>query len=240
LSTKLKCLLLDDELPGLTYLKMLCEQIPDLEVVKSFNNPVVFLNEIPDLEFDLCIMDIEMPEMNGLQVANLISGKPVIFTTAYTEHAAEAFDIDAIDYVRKPVKKERLQQAIEKAKIRLNQHRPEKKFIQINTDKGKAVIFFEQLAYVKASEIDSRDKVAHLVDGSTIVLKNISFKSLKSMLPTEDFVRINKKEVIALKIVKLFSFDEITTTIPVDGKIPLKLSLGEVYREVFLQRVKAV
>lgn len=240
MSTKLKCLLLDDELPGLTYLKMLCEQIPDLEVVKSFNNPVVFLNEIPDLEFDLCIMDIEMPEMNGLQVANLISGKPVIFTTAYTEHAAEAFDIDAIDYVRKPVKKERLQQAIEKAKIRLNQHRPEKKFIQINTDKGKAVIFFEQLAYVKASEIDSRDKVAHLVDGSTIVLKNISFKSLKSMLPTEDFVRINKKEVIALKIVKLFSFDEITTTIPVDGKIPLKLSLGEVYREVFLQRVKAV
>ena len=240
MSTKLKCLLLDDELPGLTYLKMLCEQIPDLEVVKSFNNPVVFLNEIPDLEFDLCIMDIEMPEMNGLQVANLISGKPVIFTTAYTEHAAEAFDIDAIDYVRKPVKKERLQQAIEKAKIRLNQHRPEKKFIQINTDKGKAVIFFEQLAYIKASEIDSRDKVAHLIDGSTIVLKNISFKSLKSMLPTEDFVRINKKEVIALKIVKLFSFDEITTTISVDGKTPLKLSLGEVYREVFLQRVKAV
>lgn len=240
MSTKLKCLLLDDELPGLTYLKMLCEQIPDLEVVKSFNNPVVFLNEIPSLEFDLCIMDIEMPEMNGLQVANLISGKPVIFTTAYTEHAAEAFDIDAIDYVRKPVKKERLQQAIEKAKLRLNQHRPEKKFIQLNTDKGKAVIFFEQLAYIKASEIDSRDKVAHLIDGSTIVLKNIAFKSLKSMLPTEDFVRINKKEVIALKIVKLFSFDEVTTTISIDGKTPLKLSLGEVYREVFLQRVKAV
>jgi len=240
LSTKLKCLLLDDELPGLTYLKMLCEQIPDLEVVKSFNNPVVFLNEIPSLEFDLCIMDIEMPEMNGLQVANLISGKPVIFTTAYKEHAAEAFDIDAIDYVRKPVKKERLQQAIEKAKLRLNQHRPEKKFIQINTDKGKAVIFFEQLAYIKASEIDSRDKVAHLIDGSTIVLKNISFKSLKAMLPTEDFVRINKKEVIALKIVKLFSFDEITTTISTDGKTPLKLSLGEVYREVFLQRVRTV
>ncbi|MBN9295073.1 MAG: response regulator [Flavobacteriia bacterium] len=240
MSTKLKCLLLDDELPGLTYLKMLCEQIPDLEVVKSFNNPVVFLNEIPSLEFDLCIMDIEMPEMNGLQVANLISGKPVIFTTAYKEHAAEAFDIDAIDYVRKPVKKERLQQAIEKAKLRLNQHRPEKKFIQINTDKGKAVIFFEQLAYIKASEIDSRDKVAHLIDGSTIVLKNISFKSLKAMLPTEDFVRINKKEVIALKIVKLFSFDEITTTISTDGKTPLKLSLGEVYREVFLQRVRTV
>lgn len=239
MTTKLKCLLLDDELPGLTYLKMLCEQIPGLEVIKAFENPVTLLNEINHLEFDLCIMDIDMPEMNGLQVANLIQGKPVIFTTAYKEYAAEAFDIDAIDYVRKPVKMERLQQAVEKAKIKLNQQRNEKKFIQLNTDKGKAIVFFEQLAYIKASEIDSRDKTAQLIDGTTIVLKNISFKTLKSMLPPGDFVRINKKEVIALKIVQLFSFEEITTNIASpDGKAPLKLTLGEVYREGFLKRVK--
>lgn len=218
---------------------MLCEQIPGLEVIKAFENPVTLLNEINHLEFDLCIMDIDMPEMNGLQVANLIQGKPVIFTTAYKEYAAEAFDIDAIDYVRKPVKMERLQQAVEKAKIKLNQQRNEKKFIQLNTDKGKAIVFFEQLAYIKASEIDSRDKTAQLIDGTTIVLKNISFKTLKSMLPPGDFVRINKKEVIALKIVQLFSFEEITTNIASpDGKAPLKLTLGEVYREGFLKRVK--
>lgn len=239
MNTKLRCLLLDDELPGLTYLKMLCEQIPDLEVVKAFENPVTFLNEIENLEFDLCIMDIEMPEMNGLQVANLIQGKPVIFTTAYNDHAAEAFDIDAVDYVRKPIKMERLQQAVEKAKAQIGQKRPEKKFIQLNTDKGKAIVFFEQLAYIKASDIDSRDKIAQLVDGTTIVLKNISFKTLKSLLPATNFVRINKKEVIALKIVQLFSFEEITTNIyTADGKTPLKLTLGEVYREDFLKRVK--
>lgn len=239
MSTKLKCLLLDDELPGLTYLKMLCEQIPSLEVVKAFENPVTFLNEINHLDFDLCIMDIEMPEMNGLQVANLIKGKPVIFTTAHNDHAAEAFDIDAVDYVRKPVRMERLQQAVEKARIRLNQQRTEKKFVQLNTDKGKAIVFFEQLAYIKAYEIDSRDKIAQLTDGTTILLKNVSFKTLKSILPVNDFVRINKKEVIALKIVKLFSFEEITTNIhSSDGKTPLKLTLGEVYREEFLKRVK--
>lgn len=218
---------------------MLCEQIPNLEVVKAFDSPTKLLKEIPELDFDLCIMDIEMPEMNGLQVANLIHGKPVIFTTAYKEHAAEAFDINAVDYVRKPVKMERLQQAIEKVKIRLDQQRNEKKFIQLNTDKGKAIIFFEQLAYIKASEIDSRDKIVQLVDGTTIVLKNISFNSLKSLLPANDFVRINKKEVIALKIVQLFSFDEITTNIvSSDGKNPLRLILGEVYRNSFLKRVK--
>lgn len=79
---------------------MLCEQIPELEIVKAFNNPSTFLKELPNLEFDLCIMDIEMPDMNGLQVANLLNGKPVIFTTAYKEYAAEAYDLDAIDYVR--------------------------------------------------------------------------------------------------------------------------------------------
>jgi len=238
-STKLRCLLLDDELPGLTYLKMLCEQIPDLEVVKAFDNPVNLLRELSDLEFDLCILDIEMPEMNGLQVANLLHGKPVIFTTAYTDHAAEAFDIDAIDYVRKPVRMERLQQAVEKAKMRLNQQKNEKNFIQLNTDKGKAIIFFDQLVYVKASEVDSRDKIARLQDGSTIVLKNISFQALKTVLPADRFVRVNKKELIALKIVQLFSFDEITTNITApNSKNPLRLILGEVYREGFLKRVK--
>ena len=66
MNTKLKCLLLDDELPGLTYLKMLCEQIPELEVVKAFDNPETFLKESEFLQFDLCIMDIEMPGMNAI------------------------------------------------------------------------------------------------------------------------------------------------------------------------------
>lgn len=228
---------MDDELPGLTYLKMLCEQIPDLEIVKVFENPVALLNEVHHLEFDLCIMDIEMPEMSGLQVANLIKGKPIIFITAYNDHAAEAFDIDAVDYVRKPIKMERLQQAVEKARVRISHQKTKKKFVQLNTDKGKAIVFFEQLVYIKASEIDSRDKIAQLIDGTTILLKNISFKTLKLLLPATDFVRINKQEVIALKIVQLFSFDEITTQIVTEGK-PLKLTIGEVYRESFLKQVK--
>ena len=108
-------MLLDDDLQNLTYLKMLCEQIPELEVVRAFNHPQKLLQAIPNLEFDLCILDIEMPDLNGLQVANLLNGKPVIFATAFDEHAADAFDLNAIDYVRKPLSLDRLQQAVEKA-----------------------------------------------------------------------------------------------------------------------------
>jgi len=238
LNTKLKCLLLDDELPSLTYLKILCEQLPELEVVKTFNSSVTMLNEISQLEFDLCILDIEMPHTNGLQIASLLKGKPVIFTTAYKDYAADAFDLNAVDYVRKPVSLDRLQQAVVKAQSRLKNGVETKSFIQINTDKGKGLIYFNQLCYVKASEIDSRDKIAQLVDGTLITLKNISFEKLLHMLPESDFVRINKKELIAIKSVQAFSFDEIITTIQTEPGQPLKLILSEVYRNDLIKKVK--
>ncbi len=238
MNTKLKCLLLDDELPGLAYLKILCEQLPELEVVKAFNSPLVFLSEIPKLNFDLCILDIEMPEMNGLQIAPLLNGKPVIFTTAYKEYAAEAFDLDAVDYIRKPIKKERLHQAILKVKSRLSSQWNEKQFTQLNTDKGKALIFFDQLAYIKTSDSDSRDKTAHLFDGTVLTLKNISFEKLQELLPKNTFCQVNKKEMIALKAVKVFSFGEITASIEDPAGKVVKLALSEVYRNEFLSKVK--
>ncbi|SKC86040.1 DNA-binding response regulator, LytR/AlgR family [Ohtaekwangia koreensis] len=238
MSTKLRCLLLDDELPGLTYLKMLCEQIPELEVVKAFNSPEIFLQEIPSLDFDLCILDIEMPVMNGLHVANLLQGKPVIFVTAYKEYAAEAFDLDAVDYVRKPVKKERLQQAVQKAVKRIGKINTAKNFVQLNTDKGKALLFFEQVCYIKTSESDSRDKAVQLVDGTILTLKNISFEKLLEVLPADQFSRINKKELVAIKSVHFFSHDEITTNIVQPSGKPLVLSLSESYRQEFINKVK--
>ncbi len=217
MNTRLKCLLLDDELLGLSYLKMLCEQLPELEVVKAFNNPETFMKEVQRLEFDLCILDIEMPEINGLQVANLLNGKPVIFTTAYTEYAAEAFDLNAVDFVKKPVRIERLQQAVQKAIFRNQKLAPgtARQYVQLNTDQGKALLFFDQLCYVRVSDMDSRDKVACLAGGEIITLKNITFEKLIGMLPSNDFCRINKKELLALRCVQVFSFDEISINLKV-------------------------
>ncbi len=97
-----------------------------------------------------------------------------------------------VDYVRKPIKKERLIQAFEKAKeqISTTQRKP---FIEWNSNIGKTVILTEQIAYIKTSEIDSRDKDIILNDGTTIVLKNLNFKTLLEMLPSKDFAQVNKK-----------------------------------------------
>lgn len=238
MKTKLRCILLDDELPGLTYLKMLCEQLPEVEVVKAYNNPEALIKDLPILDFDLCIMDIEMPGFNGLQIANLLRGKAVIFTTAYKEYAADAFDLDAIDYVQKPVKMERLHQAIEKAISRLNSREQKKSFVQLNTDQGKSLIFFNQLGYIKVSHVDSRDKIAVLINGTSITLKNVTFSKLEEVLPPAEFVRINKSEMIALEVVKVFSFDEITTSILSENGKPIRLNLSESYRAEFLKKVK--
>lgn len=235
MNTKIKCLLLDDELPGLTYLKMLCEQIPELEIVKVFNNPEKLLAEAPNLDFDLCILDIEMPDLNGMAVANLLENKYIIFTTAYKEFAVEAFEIDAVDYITKPVKKERLEKAVAKVLKRIEKHE-QKQFISINTNKGKSVLFFDHLLYIKASDTDSRDKVAFLKDGSTLVLKNISYEKLQEKLSKVRFCRINKREIIAVSIVNFFTHDEITTNVMLPNGKPLVLSLGLSFKDDFLIR----
>lgn len=237
MNTKLKCLLLDDELPGLKYLKMLCEQIPELEVVKAFDNPEKLLSEIKNLEFDLVITDIEMPGIDGLSVANLLKDKMVIFATAYKEYAADAFDIEAIDYITKPVKKDRLQKAVTKALEKINKKTSTKKFVQLNTDKGKALLFFDQIIYIQPSESDSRDKEVLMKDGNSILLKNITFAKLLSQLPKADFCRINKKDIIAMTAVKFFAHDEITTTfLDRSGKNAV-LFLSDIYRSDFLCKI---
>lgn len=238
MNTKLKCLLLDDELPGLTYLKMLCEQIPELEIVKTFNNPEKLLSDIPNLDFDLLISDIEMPGIDGLHLAEKLQDKLVIFCTAYKEYAAEAFNIDAVDYITKPVKLERLQKAVAKALERFEKSNSDKKFIQLNTDKGKTLLYFNKIQYIKTAASDSRDKTVLLTDGSFLNLKNVKFDTLLNELPDADFCRVNKKEIVAVKAIKFFNHNEIVLYHVEENSKNTTLILSETYRADFLKKVK--
>jgi len=220
------------------YLKMLCEQIPELEIVKTFNNPEKLLAEIPQLDFDLLISDIEMPGMDGLHLAGMLEGKMVIFCTAYKDYAADAFNIDAIDYITKPVKPERLQKAISKALERFDKPDTSKKFMQLNTDKGKTLLYFNQIQYIKTAESDSRDKTVLLADGSFLNLKNIKFDTLLKELPESDFCRVNKKEIVAVRSVKFFSHNEIVLHHLEKNDKNSTLILSETYRSDFLKKVK--
>jgi DNA-binding LytR/AlgR family response regulator len=217
---------------------MLCEQIPELEIVKTFNNPQKLLSDIPELEFDLLISDIEMPGMDGLHLAELVGDKLVIFCTAYKEYAADAFNIDAVDYITKPVKLERLQKAVSKALERFEKPDTAKKFIQLNTDKGKTLLYFNQIQYIKTAVSDSRDKTVLLADGSFLNLKNVKFDTLLKELPETNFCRINKKEIIAVKAIKFFNHNEIVLHHIEENNKNTTLLLSETYRSDFLKKVK--
>ena len=232
----LRCILLDDEIPSLRFLKMLCEQIPGLEVVKAFNDPTSLLKEYRKLSFDFCILDIEMPEFNGFDLAKELKDFPIVFSTAYKQYASDAFDINAVDYMRKPLSLQRFQQAIMKVEQLISKRAETVPFAQFNTNKGKTILYFEQINYVQIAEVDSRDKTVYLADGSFILLKNISFDKLMEILPEQDFIRINKKEVIATKIVKFFSADEITSNLSDDQDLPLLFNLGESYKKMFFEK----
>ncbi|MGV3459839.1 MAG: LytR/AlgR family response regulator transcription factor [Flavobacterium sp.] len=239
MNTKIKCLLLDDELPGLTFLKMISEQIAHLEVVKAYNNPQLLLDEWQDIDFDLLITDIEMPGTNGLQVAEALRGKAIIFTTAYKDFALDAFEKNAVDYLVKPVKPERLQQAVEKAgKFLSGQKRVKPKQIQLNTDKGKALLDPDKMFCIATSDIDSRDKIIIMKDGSRIIVKNASFEKLLEMLPKDDFIRINKKTAVALRNVAYYTHEEIRADVMQPDGSPYTFPLSEIYRSAFSERIK--
>ena len=234
---KLRCLILDDELPGLTYLRLLCEQIPNVEVVKVFNDPIKFIDQSKNIAFDFCILDIEMPQLNGLEVAQLLGNKPVIFSTAYKDYAADAFDLSAIDYIRKPIQLDRLKKAVTRVEKAIGDNTARKDFFHANTNKGRAVLFFDQILHITTAEKDKRDKLLRLEGNEILTLKNISLDQLMELLPEEKFSKVNKKDIIALKIVKYFAHSEIVTTLISSTGQNILLSLGESFKDDFVRKV---
>lgn len=230
----LRVVLLDDELLALSYLRTLCEGISDIEVVKAFNNPLVFLSEVSNLSFDFCISDIVMPNLNGLQVAEKLNSKPIIFTTAHNEYAADAFDIEAIDYLRKPVQRERLERAIEKVRVRLEQSKNQATWT-VNTNKGKFTIQLSTIVRFSTDTYDRRDKLLLLENGDELVVKNKSFDQLLQELESVSFIRISKSELVSREFIQGYQGDVVLSKIRTkDGKY-IEFSLSENYKKSFLE-----
>lgn len=230
----IKCILIDDELPMLGYLQALCRQLLDVEVVKSYNNPQKFLDELDTLEFDTCIVDITMPGIDGLQLVRYLRDKAIIFSTAYKEYAAEAFDLDAVDYIRKPYQLERLEKAFLKAKDWLSLKKRPQHHMQVglNTNRGKARIRTDEVAFITVAENDRRDKTIVFKDGRDILAKNITFDQLLDILPDRDFCRINRKTLISMDTVATYTDQWVYCLLPQSEK-PIPFAVTEQYRDTF-------
>ncbi len=174
-----------------------------------------------------------MPVINGLQIANLLSNKHLIFTTAYRDYAVESYNLEVIDYITKPVQKDRLEKAFRKIEKLTKESKPVSEYITLNSEKGKSIINTNDIFYITVSDVDSRDKIIHFKDESILLIKNNSFEKLKETLPSRKFTRINKREIIAMNCVNYYSHDEIVSKILIDGK-PKTFTIGINFRNEFL------
>lgn len=234
---KIKCVILDDELPSLTYLRMLCEQLPYVEIVKCFDSSQQFAAEIPTLQFDICLLDINMPGLSGLELAERLRDKYIIFVSAHPEFAVDAFDLDAIDFIKKPVIKDRLEKALSKAHKLITEKPAIKPYFNWNSNLGKSIIYFDEIEYITTSDVDKRDKTAILSDERVLLLKNITMEKLVSILPSSDFIQINKGEIISRKAIFAHASSEVTLKTKNALRTNVQLALGEAFRKPFMDWV---
>jgi DNA-binding LytR/AlgR family response regulator len=198
----LKCLIVDDEPPAIRLIEKYLSRVPFLELVSSTTNALTALSVIEEGGIDLVFMDIQMPDLTGLQLSKLVKGKTnIIFTTAYPQFAIQSYEVDAVDYLLKPFEFERFYEAVLKVK---NSFKVEVKeiskevddFIFIKTD-GKnnfEKVYVNEICYIEGL----KNYVAiHLKDRQ--VITNNTLKSIEDFLPAADFVKTHKSFIVSMR-----------------------------------------
>jgi len=188
---KLKCITVDDEPLALDKIRNYIQRIPYLELLQEFDNAVDALNFMKDHKVDLMFLDIQMEELTGIQMLEVMANKPiVILTTAYSQYAIKSYDLNVCDYLLKPISFQRLVNACEKASSQLMQ----------NTYFSKPVILQAEPAH---------DDYIFITNGKLV--QKLNLKDIYFIEGMKDYVRIWTKEE---KIMTLLTFVKLLDILP--------------------------
>ena len=228
----MKCMIIDDEPMAIEILEDYVDKTPFLKLASSFRNPFKALDYLRQNEVELIFLDINMPDLTGIQFLNSLAKPPlVIFTTAYSEYALQSYDFCAVDYLLKPIEFDRFLKAANKA------------LQQFNAINSKIADQVEKYILIKSGADLHRIKILDIcyIKGTgnyvTFFLKKDSVMSLLSMkqalklLPQKYFIRIHKSYIINYQQVTVIKSDSVSIN---SAEIPI----GEVYKVDFLERVK--
>jgi len=213
---KISCMIVDDEPLARSLLTQYVAKVPSLELIQACSNPLEALDVLRESSIDLLLLDIQMPDLTGINLLKILPKKPlVILTTAYSEYALEGYELDVIDYLVKPITLERFLKAIEKVIHRLTTQNPIpnvspnsnpvlEKALAV-TEPSQSFLFVKdgsKLVKVKLQEIlyveGLKDYVAiHTPNKKIVTLQRI--KSLETQLPETHFIRIHNSYIVALE-----------------------------------------
>ena len=231
----MNCIIIDDEPLARDEMEVLIREVSSLEVLKKFSNAFAATEYLAANEVDLLFLDIEMPGLNGVDFAARIPGKCLtIFTTAYPQYALRSYELDAIDYLLKPIDKGRLEKAIRKAGLykSLLSDDMEKNTVEgnsgdylfIKSERRFYKVNFKDIIYIEGL----KDYVVMYTQNQKLITA-MNIKTIYQKLPADLFFRVSKSFVVNMGYIT--SFDNHFVYVG-DTDIPL----GEIYRNDFFRR----
>lgn len=200
-----RCLIVDDEYYAIELIENYLQRLGGYQVVDKLRNPLAAFRILESEPIDLLFLDIQMPQLNGLVLLNNLQSKPAtIFTTAYSEYAHKAFDLEAVDYLVKPFSFERFSKAVGKAERLLTAEAPVATgSLQVRSNRKWINIPYQDILYIEGWKEYVR---VHCT--SEVVTTLLSMQELEEKLPAQ-FVRIHRSFIVARQKVTAFSLDEV-------------------------------
>jgi len=229
LPIRIKCLIVDDEPPAREVIKRYIEQMELLELTAECANAIQAITILQRQPIDLIFLDIRMPQLNGTDFLKTLKNPPkIIFTTAYAEYAVEGYELDAIDYLMKPIRFDRFLKAVNKAlpaqdkpaplKIDSTEEKKEDSFVYFRADRKMVKVFLSEILYIESM----KDYIKVVTSQSAIITKQ-SISSVEAMLPERLFVRTHRSYIVSLDKIKSFTNELIEVS-------NVSIPVGKLYR----------
>jgi two-component system, LytTR family, response regulator LytT len=218
MNNNIRILMVDDEFLALKLLEDYTSRLPGLEVVATTKSVTEAMDILAKEQIDLLFLDIQMPILSGVNLFKSLQKKPLaIFTTAYSEYAVEAFDLNAVDYLLKPYGFERFVQAINKVRETLSpkaEPASESSFIVVKVEGRLQKVLLKDLLYVEGL----KEYVKLVCSGKQYVTFE-RLKNIAEMLPAADFVRVHKSFIVAKQAVQSLEGNQLDL-----GKVKIPIS----------------
>ena len=229
---KLKCIIVDDEPPAIRLLEKYVAKVTFLELVGTMTNSLEALRMVETTDIDLLFLDIQMPDLTGIQLSKILKGRTrIIFTTAYPQFALESYQLNAVDYLLKPFEFERFYEAVLKVKEvpqKIEEGIATEGYLFIKTD-GKSnfeKVFLNEIIYIESLK---NYLAIHLRNKQIITYSTL--KHFDEYLPKTDFIKIHRSYIVALQHIE--QTDSLAVYLN-DTNLPI----GETYRTAFFETIK--
>jgi DNA-binding LytR/AlgR family response regulator len=223
----MKCIIIDDDDASRAVLKRLVQQVNYLDLVSVCSKPSEAINLLKKDQIDLAFLDIEMPEMTGMELLKSVAMPPTILTTTHKEYALDAFEHNIIDYLVKPVALPRFIKAVEKAKAiqdkLASQDVVERDYFFIKKDSVHTKVPTKDILWIEALG----DYITiHTLNGKYIL--HLTLKSIENKLPSDKFIRVHRSYIVNIDNVGMV---EDTTIFINNNSIPV----GALYKDNFIK-----